>query len=186
MAIKNKEGKSLSKREQAKKVREWTGWSREQYNKEYDKLRNRVRAYEKATKATRKINVSDLLARHARGKYYEKTYGLDYKESEIWKAIQAAPSISSGRELSKKTIKEVSDFEISRIEAQYYGVLNNSKFSEEIQSLLDKFRKAGKLTSRVYRLIAQRYARKLGREKEELAKTNSEIQDPFKKIFFNS
>lgn len=187
MAIKNKEGKSLSKREQAKKVREWTGWSREQYNKEYDKLRNRVRAYERATGARKgSINVADLLARNARGEYFKRTYGSGYKPSELYQAVLSAPSVSSGKTVSGRATQRIQAQAVAAVDKQFFGVINNSKYSQDIAADVAELRKSGNYTPEAYRDLVEGYARRLGREREEIARINSAIQDPFKKMFFNS
>lgn len=103
MAI-SRNGVTLTPREQKKYVLERTGWTSEKYNKEYDKLRNRVRNYERATGIPRgDINAADLLARHALRKSWAERTGQPVKDSELYKAVLNAPTISTGKKLSKRT-----------------------------------------------------------------------------------
>ena len=75
MAIR-RNGRELSPREQAKYVREITGWTPAEYKRQRDILYNRTRNYERAIgKPKGTYNVSDLLARRERGKYYARRTG---------------------------------------------------------------------------------------------------------------
>lgn len=131
MAIK-KGGKTLTARQQKAYVQSLTGWSTEEYNKQYDKLRNRVRAYERATGAKKgSINVADLLARNERGKYFARREGRDYEATSLYKAVQSAPSISSGRKLSERQEQQIRSAARARLNEQYLGFLANSIYGGE-------------------------------------------------------
>lgn len=126
-------GKELTPKEQKAQVLKWTGWTTTQYNKEYDKLRNRVRAFERATdKAKGEINVADLLAKDARSQYYARYYGETYTPTNLYQAVAATPSISSGKKLSRKTAERVQNVAKERLQAQYRGLLSNSAYSAQI------------------------------------------------------
>ena len=96
MAIKRM-GKTLSAREQKKQVMEWTGWTSEEYQRQYDILRNRVRAYQKITGSERKRNVADILAREARRRFYSAGRSTPLARSGEAEIIFSTPSISSGK-----------------------------------------------------------------------------------------
>lgn len=131
MAI-QKGGVTLTARQQKRYVQELTGWSTEQYNKEYDKLRNRVRAYERATGAPKgRYNVADLLARNARGEYFAKREGREYTPTNLYSAVQAAPSISSGRELSEAQTARITGAAREALNKQYAGFLKHSIYGGE-------------------------------------------------------
>lgn len=186
MAIKSG-GKVLSARAQAAKVREWSGWSRKEYQKQYDILRNKTRAYERATGAARgSINVADLLAREVRGRYYSKFYGEEYKSTAQFEAIQAAPSTSSGRALSVAATERVQTAAYNSVERQFAGVIGKSKYADDISREVADARDNGTLTPQKYRDIVEKYARALGTEKAEIAKMNKANPDPASRVFFHS
>ena len=97
--------KELSLKQRTMKL---TGWTSEQYNKEYDKLRNRTRAYEKAVGSTRKRDVAQVLF------YTKKAEKTGSRLSTERKAILSTPSISSGKELSQRTLSRIQNAELSR------------------------------------------------------------------------
>lgn len=80
------------------------GWTSEQYIKERDILKNKLRAYESLTRAqggsVESQSPSTLLYRQARAM---KKHGADYKPSAQLRAIEATPaySISKGRKVAK-------------------------------------------------------------------------------------
>lgn len=131
MAIK-RGGVTLTARQQKRYVQELTGWSTEEYNKEYDKLRNRTRAYERATGAPKgKYNVADLLARNVRGEYYARREGREYTPTNLYSAIQAAPSISSGRRPSEASQARIASAAREALNKQYAGFLKHSIYGGE-------------------------------------------------------
>lgn len=126
-------GRELTPKEQKTKVMQWTGWSTEQYNKEYDKLRNRVRAFERATgKPKGEINVADLLAKDARSRHFARYYGEQYTPTNLYQVVAATPSISSGKRLSVRTTERVRATAKDRLAAQFKGLINNSIYSPQI------------------------------------------------------
>lgn len=87
-----------------------TGWTSEQYNKEYDKLRNRTRAYERAIGSSQKRNVSQILY------YTQKAQKTGSRISTERQAIMSTPSISTGKTLSKRAITQIQTTEFKRYE----------------------------------------------------------------------
>lgn len=78
------------------------GWSSQQYQKEYDKLRNRIRAYE----AYQRAHGAQIEAQSpAHVLYFEsrarKREGTEYRESLELQRIKSFPAISSGKALVK-------------------------------------------------------------------------------------
>ena len=78
------------------------GWSSEQYNREYDKLRNRLRAYEAYQ---RQSGLTVEAQSPASVLYFEsrarRREGADYKPSLELQRIKSFPSVSSGKALSR-------------------------------------------------------------------------------------
>lgn len=78
------------------------GWTSEQYNKEYDKLRNRLRAYEAFQ---RQSGISVEAQSPASILYFEsrarRREGSEYQPSLELQRIKSFPSISSGKALGK-------------------------------------------------------------------------------------
>lgn len=158
MAIKSN-GRALTAREQAAKVREWTGWTRAQYQKQYDILRNRTRAFERATGRERgSINVADVLARDARSRYFARYYGERYNPTNLYQAITAAPSTSSGRAISETTRARVEAAAVEATRRQFAGFLQNSMFAAPAERMADRLRSAGTFTAAKYERILRRYA----------------------------
>lgn len=189
MAIKRK-GVTLTTRSQAEEVRRLTGWTRERYQREYDKLRNRVRAFEKVTGAREAgaapINVADLLARDARARWAEKFYGEPYNPTELYKAVSAAPSISSGRNVGAVASLRIQKAAEARIENQFAGLIYNSKYSEIIQGELERLYTDPDYTPAKKLALIEQYARAMEDERRNTRAINDNISDPFKKIPFSS
>ena len=78
------------------------GWTSEQYNKEYDKLRNRLRAYEAFQ---RQSGISVEAQSPASILYFEsrtrRREGSEYQPSLELQRIKSFPSISSGKALGR-------------------------------------------------------------------------------------
>lgn len=93
---------ALTAREVKAFVMKERGWTSEQYNKEYDKLRNRLRAYEAFQ---RQSGVTVETQSPASLLYFEsrarKREGSEYQPSLERQRIQSFPSISSGKALTK-------------------------------------------------------------------------------------
>ena len=84
------------------------GWTSEQYNKEYDKLRNRLRAYEAYQ---RQSDVEVETQSPASLLYFEsrarKREGEEYQPSLERQRIQAFPSKSTGKALTTKVLERL-------------------------------------------------------------------------------
>lgn len=93
---------ALTAREVKAYVMKERGWTSEQYNKEYDKLRNRLRAYEAYQ---RQSGVEVETQSPASLLYFEsrarKREGAEYQPSLERQRIQAFPSVSSGKALTR-------------------------------------------------------------------------------------
>lgn len=141
MAI-NYRGKQLTAREQAAQVRRWTGWSAQEYRRQYKALYARVISYEQGTGLPRgSVNVADLLANNARNRYYAQYHGEEYRPSNLYQAVQAAPAISSSQRLSATARARVQSAAISAIERQVHGLIEHSIFGEVIQNLIANARR---------------------------------------------
>ena len=92
----------LSSRDIKAYVMKERGWTSEQYNKEYDKLRNKLRAYEAFQ---RQSGVQVETQSPASLLYFEtrsmNRQGANYNPSLEMQRIQSFPSISSGKALQK-------------------------------------------------------------------------------------
>lgn len=186
MAITRK-GRKLTPREQSAEVRKLAGWDTKTYQKEYDKLRNRARAYERATGREKgSINVADLLARDVRRRWAAQYYGEKYKPTELYYAVSSAPSISSGKQVSKQAMRRINVQELRSVSNQFKGVIQNSKYANQIRAEAEDLSRQGKLTASAYREIAEKYARALQEERENAQRLNASISDPYHKIYFNS
>ena len=186
MAIR-RNGRELSPREQAKYVRDITGWTPAEYKRQRDLLYNRVRNYERATGAPKgTYNVSDLLARRERGRFYARQTGQRYDPSAILQAIESAPAASVGRTLSDAAKRRIDAAQYALADRQMGGIVNNSKYSAQFAADITALRSRGKLTGASYYQTAEKYARMLDDERRSAAATNANIVDPWDAVFFSS
>lgn len=188
MAIK-RGGKTLTAREQAEEVRKLTGWTRQEYQKQYDVLRNRVRAYERGTGVSeqdKRINVADLLASNAKRMFYSKYYGEEYKPTALYKAVMQAPSISSGKKLSRKAEVRIEQAAETRIEEQFGGFAKNSKYADAIKNEVEELRKSGNYNPQKHLKIIEKYLKEFENERKNVGEYNASLNDPFKRIYFKS
>lgn len=186
MAIR-RNGRALSPREQAKYVREITGWTPAEYKRHRDVLYNRVRNYERATgKPAGTYNVSDLLARDERAKYYAAKTGQEYQPTGLMQAILSAPATSVGRELTAAAKQRVDDAQYKLADRLMGGIISNSKYSAQFAAEIDTLRAKGELTGEKYYKTAERYAKKIEEERNAVAAANANIVDPWDAVFFTS
>lgn len=186
MAIR-RNGRALSPREQAKYVRKITGWTPAEYKRQRDILYNRTRNYERAIgKPKGTYNVSDLLARRERGKYYARRTGQEYVPSAPLQAIEAAPASSSGRALSDAAKQRVDDAQYDLADRLMGGIINRSKYAAQFSAEIAAMRDKGELTGEKYYQTAEKYARMLDEERRAAAATNANIVDPWDAVFFTS
>ena len=185
MAIRHGD-KELTPKEQKTQVLKWTGWTTEQYNKEYDKLRNRVRAFERATgKAKGEINVADLLAKDARSQYYARYYGKAYTPTNLYQEVSATPSISSGKQLSRKTAERVRATAKTRLSNQFHGLLNNSKYSQQIQQEVQSMGGLENISPADYEKLLRKYGRLSTADRqaaEEYNRNRRDFREPPRKV----
>lgn len=186
MAIR-RNGRALSPREQAKYVREITGWTPAEYKRQRDLLYNRVRNYERATGTPKgTYNVSDLLARTERAKYYAAKTGQEYQPTAQVQAILSAPAASVGRKLTSTAKQRVDDAQYRLADRLMGGVINRSKYSAQFAAEIAAMRAKGELTGEKYYKTAEKYARMLDDERRAVAATNASIVDPWDAVFFTS
>lgn len=186
MAIR-RNGRALSPREQAKYVREITGWTPAEYKRERDLLYNRTRNYERAIGAARgTYNVSDLLARRERAKYYANATGQSYRPTGILQAIESAPATSVGRKLSVAAKQRIDMAQYELADRQMGGIIKISKYSAAFEADIAALRARGELTGTTYYETAEKYARMLDSERQAVAATNANIVDPWDAVFFTS
>lgn len=186
MAIR-RNGRELSPREQAKYVREITGWTPAEYKRQRDLLYNRTRNYERAVGAARgTYDVSDLLARRERAKYYAAKTGQQYQPTGIMQAIESAPATSVGRKLTAAAKQRVDDAQYKLADRLMGGIINNSKYSAQFAAEIAAMRAKGELTGAKYYQTAEKYARMLDEERRAAAATNANIVNPWDVVFFTS
>ena len=186
MAIR-RNGRELSPREQAKYVREITGWTPAEYKRQRDILYNRTRNYERAIgKPKGTYNVSDLLARRERGKYYARRTGQEYVPSVLLQAIEAASAASSGRALTDAAKQRIDAAQYDLADRLMGGIINKSKYSAQFSAEIAAMRDKGELTGQKYYETAEKYARKNEEERNAVAAANANIVDPWDAVFFTS
>ena len=186
MAIR-RNGRELSPREQAKYVRDITGWTPAEYKRQRDLLYNRVRNYERATGAPKgTYNVSDLLARRERGKYYARRTGQEHVPSALLQAIESAPAASVGRTLSDAAKRRIDAAQYELADRRMGGVINKSKYSAQFAAEIAALRAKGELTGEKYYQTAEKYAREIEAERSATAAANANIVDPWDAVFFTS
>lgn len=184
-------GRELSAREQAAELRKLTGWSRQEYQRRYDVLRNRVRTYERATGATEPINVADLMFRNERRRIMSARYGEPYQPTALYQAIMQAPASGSSRPISTRTQTRIEDAELQRALRQFGGVIYNSKYSEELLNIMQtglqmERDELGTFDRVEFARIAEQRARDLQEERETAQRLNQNLRDPRNYTFFHS
>lgn len=179
--------RTLTNRERAAEIRRLTGWTKEEYNRRYDVLRNRARNYEKATGLEPgSIDVGDLLYRNQRRVAMSKRYGEEYKPTALYAAISATPAGSTGRQISQRGIQRVEAAEEARGNIQFSGILYNSKFSIELQKIKADMVETGTYDPIQFNKILEEYARRLDQERKNAAAFNKNTRDPFDYINWHS
>lgn len=127
----NKEIKSFIMKER--------GWTTDQYNKEYDKLRNKLRAYE-AFQAQSGVSVRKQSPAHIL--YYEakamKREGANYQRSIELERINSFSSISTGKALQKALKNPNSSFAkryTSGTDKAFKGLINVNPTANKIGTI---------------------------------------------------
>lgn len=94
----NGERVKMTSREVKAYIMKVNGWTTDQYNKQYDIMRNKVRAYEayerQSGRQVQSQSVQSLLFKEAKAK---KRMGADYKPSIKMQRIRSFTSVSSGK-----------------------------------------------------------------------------------------
>lgn len=143
-----KKNKPLTAREIKKRVMTATGWTSEQYQKQYDILRNKTRNYEKVTGSKTKIKVNELLYQQT---HAQKRYGETYKPSRLVRAIMATPSASTGT-VQRKGVSTATTERLEReILGEFRGFTSRSAEGRKIEELYKKA-KSGRLPAEMERL----------------------------------
>lgn len=157
---KNGVKRKLSNKEIKAFIMKERGWTTEQYNKEYDKLRNKLRTYE-AYEAQSDVNVTKQSPAHIL--YYEakamKRRGANYQRSIALERINAFPSLSTGKALQKALKNPNSSFgEIYReaTDKAFNGLINaNPKAKEISEKITDPVKREQALKDYVEKLHAK-------------------------------
>ena len=93
--IRYKTGEILTPKQVKAEIQAIKGWTTAQYQREYDKFRNKVRNYETLSGVEKgKYKVQELLYEKTKA---EKRYGANYKPSGLLAAINRTSSSSPGR-----------------------------------------------------------------------------------------
>lgn len=143
-----KSNKPLSAKDIKTRVLQWTGWTKEEYKKEYDILRNKTRNYELLTGSKTNIKVNELLYQQ---KASEKKYGAHYQPSRLIRAIMATTSASTGR-VQKKGVSTASEAKIAReILQEFKGFTQKSTEGARIAELY-RAHLSGRLDAKIARL----------------------------------
>ena len=137
---------ALTAREIKSYVMKERGWTSDQYSKEYDKLRNRLRAYEAFQ---RQSGVGVEAQSPASILYFEsrarRREGAEYQPSLELQRIKSFPSISSGNALGRALERRSETF------ARRYAETTNKVFAELIAANPTAAEIAGRVTDPVKR-----------------------------------
>lgn len=108
-----------------------TGWTSSQYDKEYDKFRNRVRTYERITASEKSRNVAQTLYYTQKEMTRAAKSGTAPKLSAERRAIMSTPSRSSSKpynpRVDDKLIKQ-------QIESRFGGLIDASNVAKGIMN----------------------------------------------------
>lgn len=93
--IRYQTGEVLTPKKVKAEIQAIKGWTTQQYQREYDKFRNKVRNYETLSGVEKgKYKVQDLFYEKTKA---EKRYGANYRPSNLLAAINRTSSSSPGR-----------------------------------------------------------------------------------------
>ena len=177
MAIK-RYGKELTPREQAAYVRKITGWTVKEYQREYDRLRNRARNFERINNIPRgSINVADMLAGFQRSKYMHATAGEMYTGTNLYQAVMAAPSVSTGARISARATAQPQSIGLQLLERQFAGLLTKSVYSQEIKTQVAALAQRGELNYQTYSELLKRYANLSAARRAAIEVYNKTVED---------
>lgn len=128
-----KTGKIKTTRQLKAEVLKATSWTSKQYENEYDKFRNKLRAYE---------SVSGLPKQKANELFYEQQkakakFGTHYRPSQLFRNIELMPSQSSGKSKVSGVSKEIERTLKQKVLADFKPLL---KKSEEAKAVLKEWK----------------------------------------------
>lgn len=120
--IRYQTGEVLTPKKVKAEIQAIKGWTTQQYQREYDKFRNKVRNYETLSGVEKgKYNVQDLFYEKTKA---EKRYGANYRPSTLLAAINRTSSTSTGR--------------VKRIGDELTGISKNAQ-ARELESIKTSF-----------------------------------------------
>lgn len=167
----------MTSREVKAYIMKVNGWTTEQYNKQYDILRNKVRSYEAYERAsgrtTQAQSVQGLLFKEAKAK---KRMGADYTPSIKMQRIKSFTSVSSGKAGQKALTgtryrqRRAKTYEDATYK-QFKGLIDNNKQARYIyESISDPVKREQAMTA---------YANQLGAKINEQDEVNENEAIPF-------
>lgn len=138
--------KELTASEVKSFIMQQRGWTSQEYQKEYDKLRNRVRNFESYQRAqgvsVPKQNVSAILYREAKAM---KTYGARYTPSQEIERLRGFTSVSTGSFKAANVSPRLTQSQKTYVEARFAGLMASNSAAHAIyERLKDKPAKAEK------------------------------------------
>lgn len=171
----------MTNREVKSYIMKVNGWTTEQYNKQYDILRNKVRSYEAYERAsgrtTQTQSVQSLLFKEAKAK---KRMGAEYTPSIKMQRIKSFTSVSSGKAGQKALTgkryrqKRAKTYEDATYK-QFQGLINSNPQAKRIyESISDPVKREQAMTA---------YANQLGAKINEQDEVNENEAIPFGETF---
>lgn len=174
----------MTSREVKTYIMKVNGWTSEQYNKQYDITRNKLRAYEayerKSGRSTETQSVQSLLFKEAKAK---KRMGAEYTPSIKMQRIRSFTSVSSGKAGQKAltgkryTQRRAKTYEDATFK-QFKGLINNNPQARYIyESISDPVKREQALTD---------FANQLGAKINEQDIVNENEAIPFGETYGSS
>lgn len=181
-------GRLLTQSEQKRAVMQWAGWTEKEYKRRYNVFYLRVRNYERAAGYQRgELNAPDMFARDVRAQSFARKTGQPYEPTNLIKSIQAAPATGLARDLSERAKNRTRDAALHGIYDQYSGILNRSKYSDEVKSdIAELLRRPGGATPQEIEKTIRGYIDMLDREKRTIAEMNENVTNPLARLIFRS
>ena len=134
---------TMTNREVKAYIMKVNGWTTEQYNKQYDIIRNKVRAYEayerNSGREVKSQSVQGLLFKEAKAK---KRMGSDYQPSIKMQRIRSFTSVSSGKAGQKALTgtryrqRRAKTYEDATYK-QFKGLIENNSQAKAIYDAID-------------------------------------------------
>lgn len=134
----------LSNREVKQRIMKIRGWTSKEYENEYDKLRNRIRAYEGYIRSIGGVKKEEqspvkILYRQAKAM---KREGKNYTPSIELKTILSFPTVSTGKKLQKeltssKVINEWGKKYGEAVDKKFRGFINANPLAKELSKTIE-------------------------------------------------